>query len=421
MQGITHRDIQRLRQRIQLAGAPRSGEASRPARSAQARPSRPGGAGLAGEVRETPLGRYLQQDQFYPNDRQHGRFPIQRLQEVSAEWLAAITGGAAPALPPRRWAFVDTETTGLSSGVGTCAFLVGVGAIEAGGFRVRLFFMRDYDEEPAMLQALAEHLRGFDALVTYNGKAYDAQLLENRYRLNRQANPLERLHHFDLLHAARRLWGERMPNCRLGTLEAEVLGVTRRGDVPGALIPQRYFDYLRTGDPSGLRPVLRHNLIDIVSLGCLTAVALAAYAAPDQAALRHGQDLLGLARWLRSQGQAERALQLYRRAVQAGLPASGLFASLWEAAQLERKAGNRNAQLRLLRDLARVANAYRAAAFEELAKHYEHRERDYDRALEMTRNAQRDAPSAHLDHRERRLLRKARAPRPAAALEIAGS
>lgn len=393
MQGITHRDIQRLRQRIQLAGAPRSGEASRQ-----------GGSGLAGEVRETPLGRYLQQDRFYPNDQHHGRFPIQRLQAVSAEWLAAITGGAAPALPPRRWAFVDTETTGLSSGVGTCAFLVGVGAIEAGGFRVRLFFMRDYDEEPAMLQALAEHLRGFDALVTYNGKAYDAQLLENRYRLNRQANPLER-----------------MPNCRLGTLEAEVLGVTRRGDVPGALIPQRYFDYLRTGDPSGLRPVLRHNLIDIVSLGCLSAVALAAYAAPDQAALRHGQDLLGLARWLRSQGQAERALQLYRRAVQAGLPASGLFASLWEAAQLERKAGNRNAQLRLLRDLARVANAYRAAAFEELAKHYEHRERDYDRALEMTRNAQRDAPSAHLDHRERRLLRKARAPRPAAALEIAGS
>ena len=266
--------------------------------------------------------------------------------------------------------------------------------------------MRDYDEEPAMLHALAECLADYDALVTYNGKSFDAPLLETRYRLKRQANPLARMCHVDLLHPARRLWSERMPNCRLGTLESEVLGVERQGDVPGALIPQRYFDYVRSGRASLLKPVFHHNVLDIVSLACLASVVLPVYAAPHKATLRHGQDMLGLARWLSKLGERKPALDLYRRAIQAGLPSSQLFRSLWESAHLERRTGNSAAQVQLLRDLSRVANIYRAAAFEELAKHYEHREKDFGRALEMTRSAQRFAPSEELSHRERRLLRR---------------
>ena len=108
---------------------------------------------------------------------------------------------------------------------------------------------------------------------------------------------------------------------------------------------------------------------------------------------------------------------MYRRAIQAGLPATKLFKCLWKSALLERRTGNFEAQVSLLRSLTRASTEYRARAFEELAKHYEHREKDFDRALEMTRSAQRHGPSEELKHREGRLLRKigARLSRPSAA------
>ena len=404
-------DIATLRRRINssvsrsLGGSGRSAMGvSAPQRPAQPRERKQ--LGLDGEERENSLGRFLSQEHLYANGRMHGNVPIQWLQGLGADWLESISGGEVTATDPKRWAFLDTETTGLAGGTGTCAFLVGVGAIEDDGFRVRLFFMRDYDEEPAMLRALAKRLGNYDVLISYNGKSFDVPLLETRYRLKRQRNPLDGMGHVDLLHAARRVWRERMPNCRLGTLESEILGVERQGDVPGSLIPQRYFDFLRSGRGTPLKPVFHHNVLDIVSLACLGSVLMPVYAAPEKAPLRHGEDLLGIARWLARLGDSERALHLYRRAIHAGLPASQLFPSLWEAARLERRTGNAAAQVRLLRDLSRVANKYRAAAFEELAKHYEHRERDFGRALEMTRRAQRHAPSEGLKHREDRLLRR---------------
>ncbi len=131
------------------------------------------------------------------------------------------------------------------------------------------------------------------------------------------------------------------------------------------------------------------------------------FADPERAALGHGQDLLGLAHWLRPAGADTYALDLYRRAIQADLPAGGLFSSLQETVQLERRTDNHTEKLRLLRSFARVGNAYRAAAFAELAEHYEHRKRDYAQALEPTRSAPQYATSRQLSHRESRLPRKA--------------
>ena len=374
--------------------------------------------GIDGEDRGNGFGRFLLQQHLYKNGRMHGNVPVRTLQTLDASWPVSITAGEVAAADPRRWAFLDTETTGLAGGTGTCPFLIGVGAVEDAGFRVRLFFMRDYDEESAMLHGLAEYLGQFDLLITYNGKSFDAPLLETRYKLKRQRNPLARMGHVDLLHAARRIWKECMPNCRLGTLEFEILGVERQDDVPGSLIPQRYFDFLRSRRPGPLKSVFHHNVLDIVSLACLASVLMPVYAAPEEASPRCGADLLGIARWLDRRGHSERAIQLYRKAIRAGLPAGKLVTSLWDLAHLERRTGNLVAQVQLLRDLSRVASNYRAAAFEELAKHYEHREKDFDRALDLTRRAQRYNPSEGLKKREERLLRRIGGRRPA---EVASS
>jgi hypothetical protein len=361
---------------------------------------------LDGEVIENAWGTYFLSEKFYPAHKRHGSIDISHLGELPGEWLSGLSKGEIPPHDPSRWAFLDTETTGLAGGTGTCAFLVGVGTVEDGGFRVRLFFMRDYDEEAAMLAGLADFLRWYDVLVTYNGKAYDAPLLETRYRLARRPFPLERMFHLDLLHGARSLWKLRLQNCRLMELESEILGVLREGDLPGELIPYYYFEYLRTRQAFRLVPLFHHNVIDIVSLACLTAVVLPAFASPTDTRLRHGAELLGLARWLRRSNQPETALELYRRSIDAGLADSEMFPALWESALLEKKLGRHAAKAAILTDLAAARNPFRVAAYEELAKHYERQEKQLGRALEMTEAALQFEVSDGLIRRRDRLTRR---------------
>ena len=361
---------------------------------------------LDGEVVENGRGRYFLSEKLYASHQQHGSMEISRLAELPGELLRGISRDEIPARDPTRWAFLDTETTGLAGGTGTCAFLIGVGTIEEAGFRVRLFFMRDFDEESAMLEGLADFLADYEVLVTYNGKAYDAPLLETRYRLARLPFALERLHHLDLLHGARQLWKLRLESCRLADLEYEILGVEREGDLPGDLIPYYYFEYLKTKQAFRLVPLFHHNVIDIVSLACLTAVVLPVFSSGGEADLRHGADLLGLARWLRRSKQYEPALRLYQRAIEAGLADSTLFAALWESALLEKKLARYEDSLLTLSDLARVKNPYQQPALEELAKHREHRDKDFRTALEATEAALLIDSSPGLLNRRKRLKRK---------------
>ena len=368
---------------------------------------------LDGQVIENELGSYFLAERFYPNHKLHGSFEISRLTAMPGHWLEGISKGEIPAVDSSRWAFLDTETTGLAGGTGTCAFLVGVGAIEPEGFRLRLFFMRDYDEEAAMLHALGEFLAGYEVLVTYNGKSYDAPLLETRFLLRRQPNPIHRMHHLDLLHGSRSLWKLRLESCRLIHLEYEILGMERQGDLPGELIPHYYFEYLRTRQAFKLVPMFHHNAMDIVSLACLTEVVLPSFAAPEEAALHHGADLLGLARWLRRSGDHAAAAALYRKALQADRADSELFAALWESALIERKRGCHEQKRDLLLDLSACRNPYQAQALTELSKHYERCQKDLSKALDAANQAADLDPNEKADRRiarlERRLARASKA------------
>jgi hypothetical protein len=364
---------------------------------------------VSGQVVETAFGTHFETERLYERHRRHGSVGIADLADLPGDLLAALSEGTIPQSNPRQWAFLDTETTGLAGGTGTYAFLIGVGSITDDGFRLRQYFMRDYHEEASVLASLVEHLAQFDVLITYNGKAYDQPLLETRYRMVRSRPPFARLEHLDLLFGARRLWKLRLESCRLVDLENQVLGVERQGDLPGELIPYYYFEYLRMRQAFRLVPIFHHNATDIVSLACLTAIVPVAFG--DGTTLRHGADMIGVARWLAAAGRDEEALALYRRAVDAGLPDAVLFRSLAEIGAIEKRMGRDAAALEVFTDLAASPNPYRGHAFTELAKHFEHRERDYARALEMTRQAQAIEDSAELAHREERLERRLRTKR----------
>lgn len=354
---------------------------------------------LTGQQVETEFGRHFETEKIFERHRRHGSADIGALADLPRDLLASLE---IPDASPQEWAFLDTETTGLAGGTGTCAFLVGVGRITPEGFRVRQFFMREHGEESSMLDALTRHLQPFRVLITYNGRVFDQPLLETRYRLNRARPPFARLEHLDLLFSARRLWKLRFESCRLVDLETQILGVERDGDIPGALIPYIYFEYLRTRQAARLLPVFHHNQIDILTLACLTGIVPHAFR--RGAALTNGPEMTGIARWLREAGELEPALDLFRRAVDCGLPDPLLFRTLWDIGILERKLGR--SPLAIWNDLAASKNPFRAQALEELAKHYEHQEKDYAAALEFTRSAREIADSAGLRKRQERLARR---------------
>jgi uncharacterized protein YprB with RNaseH-like and TPR domain len=364
-----------------------------------------------GEVVRNDFGEHFQTERLFPSHKRHGSADIGALAELPEDFLDALGEGAIPSVPPERWAFLDTETTGLIGGAGTYAFLIGVGRITREGFRVRQFFLREYIEEGSVLAALDDHLSQFDILITYNGKSYDQPLLETRYRLAHRNTPFARLAHLDLLHGARRLWKLRLDDCRLMQLEERILGVYREGDLPGELIPYVYFEYLRSREAQRLTPIFHHNAMDIVTLACLTAIVPAAFRTTGREALaragvRRAEDLAGIARWLTAANRHAEALDLFQRAVEAGLPDKIVFPALWHVALLEKKLGRPEAAVPALAEIASCRNEYRARALAELAKYYERHEKNWTLALEYTNRALACGDSAILARRKARLEKR---------------
>lgn len=361
---------------------------------------------LTGEVVATPFGKHFETEKLYARHKRHGSYEISELIELPQDLLEALSDGAISRAHPSTWAFLDTETTGMSAASGACAFLVGVGSIDNEGFRVRQFFMRDYGEESSVLHSLSAWLSRFDVLITYNGKSFDQPLLETRYKMCGACHPFARMRHLDLLYGARRLYKLRLESCRLVHLENQVLGVERAGDVPGELIPYFYLEYLRTRLALRLIPVFHHNAIDILSLACLTGVIPAAFQDPENLPARHGADLLGLARWLQMSGRLEEAHRLIRRSIDLGLPDQHLFRALLEAGSLEKKLGLEREAVSTFTDLSLSPNPWRARAYDELARHYEHREKNHPMALECVSAARVIEDSEARASRQRRLEAK---------------
>lgn len=225
--------------------------------------------------------------------------------------------------------FLDTETTGLSHGAGTVAFLVGVGWIQNGGIQIYQYLMRDYDEETFVLKKVLDDLNSCEVLITFNGRSFDMPLLESRFIMHRIPYDFSRVPHADILHTARRIFKLRLQSCRLSTLEEKVFFEPRTDDLLGSEVPQRYFEYLKTHDFSLLEDILKHNAQDIASLARLTFMLGRMHADPLTAG--HTQDIFSLGRVFDKRGKPVEARICYRAAdsgVMSGLSRQHLAASL---------------------------------------------------------------------------------------------
>jgi len=345
---------------------------------------------VAGAFHPTRRGDVFIVEQEYAPDYCHGDSPI-----VCSLPLTLISQWANDArlaeMPLSRFAFLDTETSGLSGGTGTYAFMVGIGRFVDNQFILRQFFMRDPAEEPAMLEAVADFLAPVQALVTFNGKAFDAPLLTTRYRLHHIPIPYKDYAHLDLLPLARRLWRDRLESRALKYLEQHVLGMTRSiEEVQGYEVPWLYFDYLRTGDARPLAGVFYHNGMDVVAMAALLTHVNEVMENPYDGRVEHGLDFIALGKLFEDLGRWEEAARLFEHGLELNLTESDFGLAVRRLSILQKKRGDFNEALRLWEAAAANGHIY---AHIEIAKYYEHKCRDVKTALKWTRSA-----LEHIEH-----------------------
>lgn len=371
---------------------------------------------VSGESRQTPFGPVFVAESQLAVSHTHGRAALQP--EASLQPVAAwANDDRIHACALDEFAFLDTETSGLAGGTGTYAFLVGAARFEGDSFRLAQFFMRVPTEEPALLAALTKFLRPCSVLVTFNGKSFDAPLLDTRFTLNQQESPLPAMAHLDLLPLARRLWRDRLPSRSLSNLERDILLFERtEEDTPGWLIPQIYFDFLRTGDARPLRGVFYHNRLDVVAMAALLNQMAQMLANPLGEAVEFALDLVAIGKLFEVMGQLDTAVHLFTEGMQRNdLPEDQYWDTQYRLSFLEKRRGNWDAALAVWELAAEGRQIY---AHVELAKFYEHQSRDYQTALQWTENAlsllnrpkatatERRQWLAGLKHRQARLKRK---------------
>lgn len=336
-----------------------------------------------------------------------------RLFALTADGLRRI-GWCGRAFDIRRALFIDTETTGLSGGAGTIAFLVGIGYIDGGDFAVEQYLMRDYSDEAEMLSRLGERFQSFDTYISFNGKNFDLPLLKSRFAMCRMRELWQDKDQIDLLYPARRTWKLRIGSCRLSRIEEMILGCPRSDDLPGSEVPARYFEFLKSGDDALLTDIIDHNRQDIITLGTLLAHLCCLYDCPQKET--RCEDLFSIGRALENQGELAGARELYRI---ASIPApAGSIASLrrnpvaeraaWQMYTIARRCKNTEAMRECLEQMA-LRRQMRDRIYVELAKLYEHRYKNPRRALRYAELAAKYAPPEQMEQiRERRarLLRK---------------
>ncbi len=373
-------------------------------------------AKLSEQELDTPMGPVMQYRWSVPLKELQSVQDIDGASEGAGVLSELLENPSIEGLDLSRILYIDTETTGLAGGTGTYVFLMGMGWLEGKEFIVEQLFMRDFVEEQALLWRTAQLAEEYDILVSFNGRRYDVPLLDTRLILNRIDGRLGEKPHLDLLQPARLLYGGIFDDCKLQTLEKELMGQYRFGDVPGAEIPRLFFEYLTTGDAGSLLPVFEHNVLDVVTLLTLTAHFLHLCQKPEL----DPRALGGLGRLYSRRGNQELARELLE---EARSRRKATYRDLRDLGHLYKRSADHSKALEVWKALItrqeRVSHelGFDAGPYVEAAKHYEHRKGDFEKALEFTNAALQQATAANgrapsrrlveeLDHRMTRLRRK---------------
>ena len=368
---------------------------------------------LSGKFIKTPFGQSFVRENFFPNDYMCGDTLLSQIFKSSTHKLSHLVGDKRISeIDIRKTVFLDTETTGLSGGAGTFIFLIGLGYFTENQFCVRQYFMRDYNEEQALLSALNELLLKFESVITYNGKSFDLPLMETRFIMSGMEMNLKNPAHLDLLYPVRRLWKRRLENCSLSTVEREILGVYRENDVPGYLVPEIYFRYLRTGDARDIKGVFEHNLQDILSLVVLTAKINDFFREPLNNNF-YPLDIFSLGKIYDKRKEYIKSSFYYNEALKSNLPGEEFLEALKLISFTYKRLEKWEEAEKVWKETINKSREFIYYPYEELAKYYEHHLKDYKKAEEIVEEALSMAGNVFLreklEHRLNRIKHKEKA------------
>ncbi|MEO6796862.1 MAG: ribonuclease H-like domain-containing protein [Candidatus Dormibacter sp.] len=355
-------DLDALRARLAELGA-------RHARRAASRA--PQAAPIGTSTEETPFGPVAVREEWFAED-----------DAPATEALARCLGLEPTALESPL--YLDTETTGLSGGSGVVAFLIGLAWRDGDGIRLAQYFLQDLDQEPALLWAVGQRVSRAGCLVTYNGRTFDWPLLQTRLVMRRVRPAWSVAFHLDLLPIARRIFRPRLPDCALQTIEQAVLDLHRHEDLPGWMIPGRYFAWLRGAGPDAMEPIFAHNRQDVLSMARLVDRLDALLA---NGASLHPLDRFSRARFLQARGFDGEAIGEYRYLWDSdAMPGTQRGAVGLRLARLLRRQGRWHEAKEVLDECWRT-QCYPYPAAIELAKLLEHQARDPAGALRVVAEA----------------------------------
>jgi uncharacterized protein YprB with RNaseH-like and TPR domain len=367
---------------------------------------------VKGEIIATPEGETFLTKEHFPPHFRYGEMTLADILDIPTYPAHLLSKDERlKELDFKKALFLDTETTGLTGGTGTFAFMVGLGFFHEDRFSIYQFFMRDYSEERASLSLLKDMVDSFQFLVTFNGRQYDIPLLETRFILSRIISKIREIPNFDLLYPSRKIWKGTYENCRLVTLESKLLGVERTDDIPSEWIPYLYFDYIQTRDARKIQQVFYHNQMDILSMVALAGRIHLVYHDPQAARPRKGIEHFALGRLFWEHGQREKAIPCFEIALKRCADELSWDVMKWLSMAFK-KTGQGEKARSLWEEMAGWSYKRDVFPYVELAKYHEHRLKDWERAINYVDEAL-GLISSHqprevelLRHRRRRLEQK---------------
>ncbi|MFD2704589.1 ribonuclease H-like domain-containing protein [Salibacterium lacus] len=352
----------------------------------------------------------LRREEQYSLDDRHGSRRLGDIFQVFDRWAQETADH--PLKPegrrPQDLLFFDTETTGLNSGAGNMIYLLGGAWLSEDRVHVTQYFLPGPESEAAFYyHFLTEMEHSIHHLATYNGKAFDWPQVKTRHTFVRHEVPkLPEFGHFDLLHAARRLFKRVLPSCRLSVVEEEILGLHRENDTPGYLAPMLYFDYLKEQDPAFIEGVIGHNEQDVLSL-------ISLYIELSERVLEGGttpEETYEIGRWFEQMKEWSKASWCYQKAIRTSTEWDAGYA--YALALVLKKQKQTADALPYLENVWKHRGRHAADAAVELAKYMEHEYKDAEKALYFTEEAFTLAKNTELrddlEKRRKRLTGKIR-------------
>ncbi|WP_052144711.1 ribonuclease H-like domain-containing protein [Halalkalibacter okhensis] len=325
----------------------------------------------------------------YPMEHKHGKYAFCQTKDAVNRWQDHIYSHPLSAKGRRveELLFFDTETTGLSSGVGNTIFMLGYAQFKEDYVGVKQFFLPGPESEVALYHHFLTEVGTLGNLVTYNGKAFDWPQVKTRHTFVRDQVPkLPKFGHFDLLHASRRMWKDLLPSCKLAVVEKEVLAFERVEDTPSYMAPMLYFDFLQDPNPEFVKGIFQHHEWDVLSLLTLYSHLSSMILMWDSFSL-NDKEKYEVARWYEAIGESEIAKGQYE--LLKGVGSTVAEASMFAFAMCLKKDKNWEEALVSFSSLVGTKR-YTYLASIECSKIHEHHIKDFERAIYYSRLALAD-------------------------------